>query len=1317
MRPINDDTATGTKLICAHHNYYANKNAPGNICAHSNIKRTLLQKSRSTNERGVVAVYVAALMLVLLGVAALAIDVGYWYYEARREQQAVDQAALAGAVFLPDHPDLARATALESAGQNGFAGNVTATIGAVGEANQLRVTVSKHYPTFFGRVFGKKYQDVTRSGVAEYVAPLTIGSPFARLGNDPEDTSRPSENFWLNQHGPWVSKHNGDRYAADICDADAMVAHPTPYGCIASTQTRGNNGDYERIGQYGYRYSVNVTSAQAGKDLVFEVFDGVTANTGSTCYKNMPTSAEVTSLQAYVGDASTRYGTSPSWCAGDELNMGTATRSTQYMDTEFAVLSPSRSVAAGALVHNAVPAPAPVQHATTTLASAARGTIAGPCSPAAATGATTLNVTNDRATSFAVYWVNPTCVETLITPAPISPGATSTISTYAGQRYRIYDTSSKEFVSDYVVPTPASVISYARRSIESAAQPGSFVNAGSSNVVAEPRSTVVGSPLSATWEVLPAANGAAGCVTFKSAEATPRYLLYPGLLGAVTVNAAVPSPINATWCPIPVTTGSLATRFASAANPAAVLYVDAGTLAIGTTVAPPSAADAEFFLTTPIEPRIGEPFPTNGLQTLAFGPAGNQCLIGNGVTLNSPAIIDACSSSADSFVQVAAGTTPATVKLFASTAGLYIRPTASGTTPNTPLALEALATNLSDEYLPSMLPGGYVQFASAAAPTMVICPVGVLAGSAVAITAGCPHLATLRLGYGPVGAQIVPIPYSSAAPAATVSFTAHVNIPGPCPAGGATSDYTIRNSRSTNVDVYSLNSACNERYLGTVGALASTTFHGIALGQRIRVYEESTENLASDTAVTSPNQLFALPTSGQGTPCSTTGGASAIVRFENQRVAPIRVEEVNEACNFVRIQGIGYNNGWTSTTTAGTVFRIIDTYTGSVLRTYVTEPDRQTVTASDDLITSGACSPTSGPPITLEVVNERRTAMTVRRIDSNCTEVLFDTVDGGATLTIPTAFVGQRWKVYDGLRAVGDDVLDPSPATQQITISAATAEWVWDPNAGSSGGTQVCTRIETTYPLNSYNAADQHTGTVAQLINPVDGIHDNGSGARDTYSENFTQGFRRWRQICKIPAAEVVVGQYTITVKTNLNNESAGTNSFSLRAAWQGATPADRSDTGLNVSALENFPVFINIPGTSSTLYMTRINPVHAGKTLRLELFDIGDSSGSVSLRIVPPADSNVGSSWACNMKQVSSDGSFTPPQMNASTCSITGLTRAQYNGAAVQFDIPIPSNFTCNPAIATNCWTKVEITSTGTITDRTTWSATVLGDPLRLVS
>ena len=84
--------------------------------------------TRLRSERGQALVLAALAMVVILGFAALSIDVGYWYSQKREVQKAVDAAALAGAQELPDNPAAAEAVAREYLAKNGITDEDTISV-------------------------------------------------------------------------------------------------------------------------------------------------------------------------------------------------------------------------------------------------------------------------------------------------------------------------------------------------------------------------------------------------------------------------------------------------------------------------------------------------------------------------------------------------------------------------------------------------------------------------------------------------------------------------------------------------------------------------------------------------------------------------------------------------------------------------------------------------------------------------------------------------------------------------------------------------------------------------------------------------------------------------------------------------------------------------------------------------------------------------------------------------------------------------------------------------------------------------------------
>lgn len=143
--------------------------------------------AQSPQRRAVVAVQVVMMSTVIVGFAALAIDVGYMYALNNEMQNAVDAGALAGASGLPIDNDVVRARAIEFAGKNRLANEAVsvtdkdvrignwewtsqtftpATVAGV-SPNAVRVVGQKdRLPLFFAAILGVRETDVFRDAVA-----------------------------------------------------------------------------------------------------------------------------------------------------------------------------------------------------------------------------------------------------------------------------------------------------------------------------------------------------------------------------------------------------------------------------------------------------------------------------------------------------------------------------------------------------------------------------------------------------------------------------------------------------------------------------------------------------------------------------------------------------------------------------------------------------------------------------------------------------------------------------------------------------------------------------------------------------------------------------------------------------------------------------------------------------------------------------------------------------------------------------------------------------------------------------------------------
>lgn len=162
--------------------------------------------SRFRDESGAVAVVVALVMIILVGLTAFAVDAGYMYSIRRQLQSAADAAALAGCRVLIDGGDEASALAeaQEFATLNAVAPGDDLTMVSTEPQTEVtdtyvQVTVQKETDLFFARIFSKNSARVTATaraqvayltgmqGIVPWALPILHASRVtARLGVGPE---------------------------------------------------------------------------------------------------------------------------------------------------------------------------------------------------------------------------------------------------------------------------------------------------------------------------------------------------------------------------------------------------------------------------------------------------------------------------------------------------------------------------------------------------------------------------------------------------------------------------------------------------------------------------------------------------------------------------------------------------------------------------------------------------------------------------------------------------------------------------------------------------------------------------------------------------------------------------------------------------------------------------------------------------------------------------------------------------------------------------------------------------------------------------
>jgi Flp pilus assembly protein TadG len=129
----------------------------------------------SKNERGQALVLTVLSLVVLLGMAALVLDVGAWFHQKRHLQATADAAALAGAQLLPDDPGSAQAQAVSYGTKNG--GGVAGADVTITSSRNTNDTISvKAHKTnngIFSRVVGVFNVNIAATAKARVDAPKT----------------------------------------------------------------------------------------------------------------------------------------------------------------------------------------------------------------------------------------------------------------------------------------------------------------------------------------------------------------------------------------------------------------------------------------------------------------------------------------------------------------------------------------------------------------------------------------------------------------------------------------------------------------------------------------------------------------------------------------------------------------------------------------------------------------------------------------------------------------------------------------------------------------------------------------------------------------------------------------------------------------------------------------------------------------------------------------------------------------------------------------------------------------------------------------
>ncbi len=191
--------------------------------------------------------------------------------------------------------------------------------------------------------------------------------------------------------------------------------------------------------------------------------------------------------------------------------------------------------------------------------------------------------------------------------------------------------------------------------------------------------------------------------------------------------------------------------------------------------------------------------------------------------------------------------------------------------------------------------------------------------------------------------------------------------------------------------------------------------------------------------------------------------------------------------------------------------------------------------------------------------------------------------------------------------------------------------------------------------------------------------------------------------------------QVTTTDQLNPNDQkgTSSENMWGLRAV--ATNPAYRP----RVYGLGKMVIYANVTAGTTNFYLGRIEAVHAGKTMVIQLFDPGDAAGNSSIEVLQPTATGYSPVKFSYTADSNAAGSKSGTNVLSLKTTISGAP--QYNNSWLTLTVPLPKTYTAplppgEPAGVLGGWWKIRFTFDNTTSDTTTWQVSVRGNPVHLV-
>jgi hypothetical protein len=246
-----------------------------------------------------------------------------------------------------------------------------------------------------------------------------------------------------------------------------------------------------------------------------------------------------------------------------------------------------------------------------------------------------------------------------------------------------------------------------------------------------------------------------------------------------------------------------------------------------------------------------------------------------------------------------------------------------------------------------------------------------------------------------------------------------------------------------------------------------------------------------------------------------------------------------------------------------------------------------------------------------------------------------------------------------------------------------------------------------------------------------------------TYKPGLNEGCDSWVKPVGFETPIGASGRYYVQVQNNEDYFAGfgdGTNYWSIEARDTGAPDGTtcftfETATCVGVYARDRMPVRTQTDGDVATFYLANVEPIHEGKFLEVEMWDLGE--GMQYVQFINPQGEPVDFTWRTDDTQTiagigapNTDHGYetctdrtvnggAEPCLNVGAGGIQGKvpqwnSGGRFNGRWVTALIPLDSI----PTGLDDYWWQIRYVkkSTANSADWTTWSTRVVGDPVRLI-